>query len=173
MTETTQDKLSYRKVLDGLLRLHELFVAGERESNDVRQLRNDIDEPYTDLTEEEREAIEGLSTDLFDVAKITSEPILEQIPSAEECVQRALSAQHSGNYDEALKLLREGKSSKPFSRISYLRGRSWWGKGEPRVALLFFNHAAQLDPENEKYQVLAWDASLAPISRRGAMLSTI
>ncbi len=152
MTETTQDKLSYRKVLDGLLRMHELFVAGERESNEIRQLRNDIDEPYSDLTEEDREAIEGLSTDLFDVEKIASEPILDHLPQADEKVQKALLAQHSGHYDEALRLLRESKSSKPFSRISYFRGRNWEGKGEPRVALLFFNHAVRLDPENEEYK---------------------
>src|SRR5580704_12205327 len=107
MAETTQDKLSYRKVLDGLVRMHQLFVVGERESDEVKQLRDDIDEPYSDLDEEEREAIEGLSTDLLDVETITSEPTLDDIPPAGAKVQEALLAQHAGNYDDALKLLRE------------------------------------------------------------------
>ena len=167
MTETTQDNPSYRKVLDGLLRMHELFVAGERESAEVKQLRDDIDDPYSKLTDEQREAIEGLSTDLFDVEKITSEPIPKPVPLADEHVQRALLAQYSDHYDDALKLLRAGKSSRPFSRISYFRGRNWEGKGEPKVALLFFHHAVQLDPENEEYKASALGALYNAFPREG------
>ena len=158
MTPTTQDRLCYRKVLDGLLRMHELFVAGERKSTELTQLRDNIDEPYLEMTEEERDAIEGLSTDLFDVERITSEPHLDSRPPANEKIQSALSAQHAGHYDEALRILRENKSSEPPSRISYFRGRNWEEKGEPRVALLFFNHAARLDPENEDYRAAALGA---------------
>jgi tetratricopeptide (TPR) repeat protein len=138
--------------------MHEVFVAGDRTSIELSQLRDGIDEPYLDMTEEERDAIEGLSTDLFDVERINSEPHLESRPPTNEKIQSALAAQHSGRYDESLKILRENKSLEPPSRISYFRGRIWEEKGEPRVALLFFNHAAKLDRENDEYKAAALEA---------------
>jgi len=154
MTETTQDKLSYQKVLDGLLRMHELSAAGEQETEEIKQLREAIDEPYSALSAEEREIIEGLSTDLFDVENITSEPVLDHIPPVDPVIAAAIQAQYSGKYDEALNLLRESKA-KPASRIAFFRGRIWSEKREPKVALLFFNHAAKLDPENDEYKAQA------------------
>ena len=156
MTETTQDKLSYQKVLNGLLRMHELAAGGEQETDEIKQLRDAIDGPYSDLSAEERETIEGLSTDLFDVENITSEPKLDHLPPCDHAMAAALQAQNSGRYDDALKLLRDSKS-KPASRIAFFRGRNWIGKGEPKVALLFFNHAARLDPQNEEFKAQAGD----------------
>lgn len=166
MTETTQDKLSYHKVLDGLLRMHELSVAGEQETDEIKQLRDAIDEPYSDLSAEERETIEGLSTDLFDVENILSEPKLDHVPPGDHALAAAMQAQNSGKYDEALKLLRESKSQ-PASRIAFFRGRNWIGKGEPKVALLFFNHAAKLEPENDEYKAQAFDSLNQAYPERG------
>jgi hypothetical protein len=149
MTETTQDKMSYRKVLEGLLRMHELSTAGQHETDKIKQLRDAIDEPYSDLSAEAREIIEGLSTDLFDVENITSEPVLDHVPEGDHAMAVAIHAQNSGKDDEALKLLRQCKS-KPASRIAFLRGRIWSEMGEPKIALLFFNHAAKLDPGNDE-----------------------
>jgi tetratricopeptide (TPR) repeat protein len=166
MTETTQDKRSYQKVLDGLLRMHELSVAGERETDAIKQLRDAMDEPYSDLSAEERETIEGLSTDLFDVENITSEPVLDHMPPGDRAMTAAVQAQSSGKYDEALKLLRESKA-KPASRIAFFRGRNWSEKGEPKVALLFFNHAARLDPRNDEYKAQALESHILAYPERG------
>jgi tetratricopeptide (TPR) repeat protein len=156
MVETTEVNPSYRKVLDGLLRMHELSAAGEQETDEIKQLRDAIDEPYSDLSADERETIEGLSTDLFDVEKIISEPASDY-RAMDGSVMAALRAQYSGHYDKALKLLRESES-KPISRMSFFRGRNWSEKGEPKVALLFFNHAAKLDPRNDGYKAEALEA---------------
>jgi len=166
MNETTQGNLSYRKVLDELLRMHELSVAGEHETDEIKKSRDAIDEPYSDMSADEREAIEGLSTDLLDVENITSEPVLDYIPPGDEAMVKALQAQRSCRYDDALKLLRESKS-KPASRLSFFRGRNWIEKREPRVALLFFNHAANLDAENDDYKAEAFDALVRAYPERG------
>jgi uncharacterized protein (DUF433 family) len=92
-------------------------AAGARETEEVKQRPDAIDEPYSDLSAKERETIEGLSTDLFDVERITSQPALDRIPSGDDALAAVLQAQHSGHHEEALKLLRESKS-KPASRIS-------------------------------------------------------
>jgi tetratricopeptide (TPR) repeat protein len=167
MTPTTHDKLSYQKVLDGLLRMHELSAAGDQETEEIKQLREAIDVPYSDLSAQERETIEGLSSDLFDVENITAEPVLDHIRPGDQLMAAALQAQDSGKYDEALKLLRESKSS-PASRIAFLRGRNWSEKGEPKVALLFFNHAAKLDPENDEYKAQAIDSLIRAYPERGS-----
>ncbi len=124
MAETTQDNRSFQKVLHGLLRMHELSAAGEQETDEIKQLRDAIDEPYSDLSSEERETIEGLSTDLFDVENITSEPVPDLVPPGDNAMAAAFQARHSGRYDDARKLLRKSKS-KPTSRISFFRGLNW------------------------------------------------
>jgi tetratricopeptide (TPR) repeat protein len=167
MTETSQEKLSYQKVLDGLLRMHQLFVQGKRKSEEVKQLRNDIDEPYSNLTEQQREEIEGLSTDLFDVEKVLSEPALGRASSAEEKEFWAIAAQREGRFDEALSLFRGCRSSVPFSRISYHRGQIWEQKGQPKVAKVFFDHAVLLNPNNEEYVASAVSSLFDAFPERG------
>ena len=157
MTETTQDKMSYRKVLEGLLRMHELSAAGAHETDEIKRLRDAIDEPYSELSAEEREIIEGLSADLFDIENIACEPANDHVPEGDHAMAAAVQAQNSGNYEGALKLLRQSKPQ-PESRIAFLRGRIWSERGEPKVALLFFNHAAKLDPENDEYRARARDS---------------
>jgi hypothetical protein len=171
MAATTQDNLSYQKVLDGLLRLHERAAAGGQETEEKKQLRDAIDGPYSDLSADQQEAIEGLSTDLFDVENITSEPALDRVPPGDEALAAALQAQQSGHHDRALNLLRESKS-KPASRIAFFRGRNWIAKGEPKVALLFFNHAAKLDARNDEYRAEALDALFRAYPERGQKEST-
>ena len=166
MTETKQDNLSYQKVLEALLQMQELSAAGEQETAEIKQLRDAIDEPYSDLSAVQRETIEGLSTDLFDIRIITSEPVLDPVLLADKALEAAIQAQNSGRYDEALQLLRESKA-RPASRISYLRGRNWSGKGEPKIALLFFNHATKLDPKNAEYKAQALDALVRAYPERG------
>src|SRR5258707_673005 len=102
MAATRQDNLSYQRVLHGLLCMHELSAAGKQETDEIKQLRDAIDEPYSDLSAEERETIEGLSTDLFDVENISSEPVLDHLPPGDKAMAAALQAQYSGHYDEEI-----------------------------------------------------------------------
>lgn len=148
---------SYQKYRDGLMRMHRLFTEGKRRSEEVAKLRNEMDEPYDDLTGEEREELTGLSADLFDVEKITSDPRGAQDPRADAVAHSVVNALHSGRYAEALELLR-GREAGPPSRVAFLRGRVWSEKGEPGVALQFFRHASRLRPENDDFKANVLEA---------------
>ena len=62
---------NFRQVLRGYLRLHQLMIEGRDELPDADAVRDSLDLPWRVLTEAERERIQGLSADLFDI----SEPI--------------------------------------------------------------------------------------------------
>lgn len=153
--DQVRDSHAFAKVRDGLLDLHELFLVGHGSSEKAKAIRDAADEPWFDLSDEQQETLNGLTRDLLDAQEVTSEPELESIPPVEPGVLEAVMLQHDGRYSEALELLRQHRSSKPFSRISFFRGRCWEELNEPRVALMFFNHAHKLAPTNEEYRAAA------------------
>jgi tetratricopeptide (TPR) repeat protein len=147
--------------------MHELFVAGKRLSVEVKELRDLIDEPYAELTEAQTERIEGLSVDLFDVEKITSEPAYQVKPETDPRIIAAVDALHSEQFDKALQILRECKDCPPFGRISYYRARIWELLGEPEIAWVFYEHAGQLNPSNEEYKAAALGAFVVVHPEKG------
>ena len=145
----------FERVRDGLLDLHELFLEGKGSSEKAKAIRNATDEPWLNLSDEQQDIFNGLAQDLLDAQEVKSEPELPSIPPADPGVLEAAMLQHNGRYFEALARLRENRSSKPFSLLSFFRGRCWEGLDEPRVALMFFNHAHKLAPKHEEFEAAA------------------
>jgi len=150
MSDQLKVDSSYQKALNGLLRIHQLFVAGKRKSDEVKRLRDELDEPFLDLTSEENRVLEGLSADLFDVEKIKENKSEENSPEVEQIICQAIAAREAGRLDESLELLRTAKGYEPFGRISFLRANIWRLKGEDQVAIVFAKHALDLNPESKQ-----------------------
>ncbi len=58
-------------------------------------------------------------------------------------------------WDKFLECLRRPPRFLAQNMVDYLRGRAWMEMGHPVVALLFFDNAARLEPDNSTYHVLA------------------
>ncbi len=71
----------YAESLRGLLRLHELEVAGESESDQAEAVRDSLEGPWRLLTDTEKERITGLSEDLYrnlEAREIYPDPRVDQ-----------------------------------------------------------------------------------------------
>jgi tetratricopeptide (TPR) repeat protein len=160
MSTASNHSSSYRQVQNGLLRMHELFLAGMQNSSDAEAVRDATDEPWNELSDDERENIQGLSQDLYEVEGVDSKTTIHLSPlELEQKVVDAIKARDDGQLERALAILRQCNSYKPASKISYIRGTIWSKKNESKTAALFFQHAVSQEPTDE-YLRLAWLSSL-------------
>jgi len=156
MAERMSDSSSYQKVHDGLLRMHQLFVDGKRNSVEVKAIRDATDEPWNELSEEDRRSIQGLSQDLYELEGVKPKTPGTVSPlDLEMRVVEAVKARDEGQSDRALELLRTCHAYTPMSRVSYLRGSIWLLKKDLKTAVVFFKHAVDQDPTND-YLRSAW-----------------
>jgi hypothetical protein len=137
---------SYLHSLRGLHELHRLALQDQNDSTEADEIRDGLEQVWSDLSTIEQDRLDGLSEDLYSI----SDPPQEPLPSR-RLVQRKLiqvgEAIEAGNWDVALNLLREvGRQVEP-ALLSELRGEIWQAAGDDATAKLFFDHAASLTPE--------------------------
>lgn len=136
----------------GLLKLHELEVASESESDEAESIRHALEKPWYLLSEAERTRITGLSEDLH---SITSPGVIERMtPQAQRGLVDAFEARKSGEWDTALELLRRWGAYIEPALCSYLRGTIWMEAEDHATASVFYRHAADLDANNPNYECL-------------------
>ena len=70
---------------------------------------------------------------------------------AQDKLTNAIEARQRGEWDRALELLRRLDDDVDPALLSFLRGSIWLYAGDPETALLFVEHALQLQPDNGKY----------------------
>ncbi len=146
-TPTTLDK-PFAEYVSLLRRLHRLFTDGNGDSAEADALRNEMDAPWHELTEEERGTVSGLAADLNAIRRgaVSSGKSREELLQENEpALARAYQA---GEWFEVLKHLRRLAATKKPADVSYLRGRAWSKLLDDETALLFFQHASVLEPEN-------------------------
>jgi hypothetical protein len=152
-TETLSE--NYRKSVGLLIQLHLLMRDGKSETDEADALRDLLDVPWRNLTEE-RQRIGNLSADLASIEPdspfhhpseggITCATIADQIKSA----------RRANEVEEILTILRERSDDVSADRAAFLRGWCYEQMGEIEAARLFFEFASQLDRGNDLYAVFA------------------
>ena len=111
-------------------------------------MRDATDVPWQALTEVEKKRIGGLSEDLYSITDPPQVAPHEMNPQVQSRLVEVDQARHRGEWDRALELLRHWAASIEPSVLSYLRGFTWLGAGDPETAAIFFEHASELQPEN-------------------------
>ena len=141
-----------------LVRLHDLISGGEDEGPIGERLRDQMDVCSVGFSDEEVATLGGLSGDLCSIADrgLASTPS-PATPQAQHEIPAAMQAMESGEYTDALTLLRRNRAMIGPSKLSYFRGRILEKAGLHDVATRFFEHASQLEPDNDNYKVLALD----------------
>jgi tetratricopeptide (TPR) repeat protein len=144
---------AYQEVVRGLLRMHKYTVDGQEESEEADALRESMEEPWGRLSAVERERITGLSKDLYTVSGPAPAQAPEPMnPQAQGKLGEAYEARERGEWDRALELLRRWGKFVPAPLLSYIRATIWEDAGDKPVAVIFFEHACRLDPQNENFQ---------------------
>lgn len=119
-----------------LLGLHELFVRGQDQGPEASTIRDAMERPWYDMTDDEQRHVEQLSADLYTIG----ERIVEPRPQAERCAsfERAI-ADH--DWDAVLVLLQEHPGLASPAERARLRGEAWRALGVPEAARAFFEDA--------------------------------
>lgn len=136
--------------MSGLLRLHQLSLSGEDESQEADHVREAMNELWEDLSKVEKDRFTGLSKDLYAISDGPAQPF-EPI-SAEQTQAKlgeVIEARERGDWDLALDLLRRWEKHIPPAIVSHQRGEIWQSACEPGVAAVFFSHASHIEPDNE------------------------
>lgn len=155
MPQPFSENANYRNEIRAILRLHRLWMAGKGESQEADAIRDD-DRPWRLLTEVERKRIRGLSEDLNSISDPPpSQGAAELNAEAHAKLAGVNDARQRGDWDRALELLRAAGKNVPPALASYLRGSIWLQAGDAEVAVVFIEHAAQLEPDSSSYRALA------------------
>ena len=145
---------NYETVRDGLLEMHRLFLAGKKKSPEVEAIRNAADEPWVELTEEEQEVMTGLSIDLYEIEGVKRKSSGLTAAQASTMIHDAYLAREAGEFDKALTLLRDCQEFSSDARGAYIRGTIWQRSGDPKVAVVFFKRAVDLDSTNSNFRAI-------------------
>jgi hypothetical protein len=145
---------NYLAVVRGLHELHRLAIAGRQDSLEADAVRDATDVPWQALTEVEKRRLSGLSEDLYSITDQPQATPREIDPQAQSRLVEAYQARQRGEWDRALELLRRWARYIEPSILSYLRGSTWLGAGDPQTAAAFFEHASSLQPNNSNYAAM-------------------
>ena len=143
---------SYQAELSALLRMHQLSLDGKEESEEADLVRESANDYWNDLSKPEKDRLTGLSKNLYEISDGPAQPREPMSPQTQGKLVGAVEARERGEWDKALELLREWGKYFPAALVSVLRGTIWRDAGEPKVAVVFFEHASHLEPENETYE---------------------
>jgi hypothetical protein len=143
---------AFKLVVKGLLQLHRLTKERKDDSPEADSVRDALDAPLSALSRTEYERSRWLSEDLYSVSEPDDSVRKEMNPQAQKQLMEAEEARQRQEWDRALELLRRCKAYIVPALLSYMRGTIWLDGGYADVAAVFFEHAAQCDPENESYQ---------------------
>ncbi len=141
---------NYLAMVRGTRELHRLLAAGKDDSPEADALRDVTDGPWEALSELERNRVRSLSEDLYSLVEPPL-PVLPMDPQAQVKLNEAFEAKQRGEWDKALDLLRRSRAHVDPALVSYLRGAIWMDAGDADTAVLFFEHASRLKPENGSY----------------------
>ncbi|HCO22210.1 MAG: hypothetical protein CME31_21580 [Gimesia sp.] len=142
----------YTEVILGLLRLHELEIAGKSDSDEADAVRDQMEYPWHLLSVQEKARITGLSEDLYSITN-PPEPKPPN-PQSDRKLYEAYIAREAGQWDKSLGLLRRWGRHIDSAKCAYLRGTIWRDAGDDTTASVFFKQAADLDSDNPSYTVM-------------------
>ncbi|WP_172992145.1 tetratricopeptide repeat protein [Lacipirellula parvula] len=157
MTATPPQKTEYAQLLDALLHLHELEKTHLSESDDAERLRDLMEGHWKNLTDQEKNRLTGLSQDLYSISeppKKPNPPTRSEAKRVSSQLRRVVEARKRGEWDSALSLIREIADRVQPDAASYMRGNILSDAGESQAALVFLQHAHNLDPSNGNYEAI-------------------
>jgi hypothetical protein len=145
---TTQSKSEYDFLVESMLTLHDLIRAGQCDGAAADDVRDQMDHPWTKLTDDQRARIDGMSADLYTLGPDS--------PIRHADKDRYISAELSTKlgalfmarkWDEILTLLRESPEQISWDLAAQYRAEAYAKLGEEAVAKRFLAEAWRLNPQ--------------------------
>ncbi len=132
--------LAYVRLLS---QLHQLIRRGADETDEGEELRERMDEPARDLSQEEIYCLKDISADFYTL----SDPpwqVQPGSPFAQQEWKELHKAREARDFVRALDLLRRNQAYLNAQTVAYERGNIWTAVGEKEIAEEFFQRAKEL-----------------------------
>jgi tetratricopeptide (TPR) repeat protein len=146
--------IEYEKLLH---ELHQLMAQGKGDSPEADLIRDEMDRPWRELSEEEIARLNGLSADLY---MLQGDEVFEPLSEAERTRERLGPALKEANdrrdWQEVLALLRKGPQFLSPDQIAVIRAEAYKELGHLDTALMFIDYAAKFEPHTVLYN---WKAT--------------
>lgn len=139
IAEVVEVSDALRSAVEILIELQRLECAGRAETPEADELRLAMEGPWHQLSQEERERVDGISADLY---MLSDEEIFAEVPDEQR--QRAwlgpryAAAREAGDDWHALALLRNGPAYLKRGELAALRGVLYERLGLFELAILFY-----------------------------------
>lgn len=146
---------AYRRSVELLLKLHFLTRDGQGETAQADEIREASEEPWWQMTVEEKQRFRGLSEDLK-----TLEPgvRLQHLPAGDSITEdgrrRVEHLLMRRDWEAILEFLRDHADQVPADLAAYYRGRCWAELGDQLAAIEFLRVAAANRVDFASSQVL-------------------
>jgi tetratricopeptide (TPR) repeat protein len=122
---------------------------GEGDTAQADEIRDTMDELWTQLDPQEAVRLRSLSADLNTIGRESALGAPESAGNA--TLQKLRDAEARHDWEEVLALLREGRDALPADEAAFVRSRSWANLGDLHTALLFLREAVRLAPHRSDY----------------------
>jgi hypothetical protein len=151
MTSRPQrSSIAFRDYVQLLLQLHNEMSTGDPDGERADEIRDEMDRPWSEMTEAEHGLVNGLSADLYTIG--TNRPKPERQPP-QDVLERFKEAIEALNWPVVLELTREHEQGFDAAQVAEMRGVAWMHLGVPQVALQFFEERMRLGPRKTRYRI--------------------
>jgi hypothetical protein len=148
---------AYLRYAGLLVRNHSLLAEGNRETKETKALEEEMTKAWEPLDSDQRKSLSGLGSDLGWVrrkgAPAPHGPRTEDVAAGS--FQALLKAKDDKDWHLMLHQLRLCSPQTSSFKTAWDRGRAWAKLKQPRIAWLFYNFAAQLQPSNGHAAIVA------------------
>ena len=138
--------LEYERLL---VQLHQEFKAGRHEGPEADRIRDAMETPWYEMTENERNSIEDLSGDLYFIEFEKKNVMPNEGKTQEEIQKNLVCALKENNYPIALNFLRKLEK---FETIHfYIIGRCWEKLGFVVAAECFYRFVYEYELNTDRF----------------------
>jgi hypothetical protein len=131
-----------------LLELDQLMVQGKGNSPEADELREQMEMPWFEMSDSERERVGGLSEDLYALVSDGKAIAMSPAERAEYGSEAKAALHEASDPNMALAFLRRPcPNDIPKDAIPFLQARQWERLGDLNVALRFMRAAEQRNPK--------------------------
>jgi len=124
--------------------LHALIASGQGDSGEADAIRDEMDDTYLALSQDERDRLGGLSADLY---MLTDEEIFEDSVISDPMRRKIYFEKlvNAGNWVDLLKILRQETPWVDYATRAWMRGNIYERLGHLQTSILFYKKAIQLN----------------------------
>lgn len=137
------DNPAFRGYVRLLYQLHLLIENDADESDEGERIRDEMDVQCEDLIEEEIQAVNGISADLYTLSDPQKEFVRNPTAELRQAMAEISDLKESGEFCRAFQRIRENETFLDPARTAFLRGSIWRDAGEFEIASRFLELAAR------------------------------